>query len=1457
MRWSEWMLRRGLNRASRKLDVQFLEERLSPSVTGVVFRDYNLNGTQDATEAGVAGIQIEAADSTGALAGPLATTNANGQYSIATSSVAGANLRLRFSNLPTFLAAGLNTGGTSVQFIQDGTAVTANLGVVNPGQINTNANPNLYTPIYTFGYQLANNALPAVTGVAYNANGTPVTLNLASAQQVGTTWGNAFQKSSNSIFVSGFQKRHSGFGPSATPGVTTTGGIYRIDLTTNTVTLALDLQTLGVAFSTGVDPHPIVDQNDGVNDAADEQLWFNDVNSYDLVGKISLGGMKISEDGRTLYVVNLATKELITVGLNLDGTLSGGAPGRFAIPNPNAALSLARQNDIRPFAVGFNDGQVYVGMIDTAESSQNAADLDAYVYQFDPATNTFSAAPVLTFALDYTRGYSRQFLPNSGNWNPWSSTFPAGPAVPDPNPFYLNNAQPWLTDIEFQNGNMILGVRDRFGDQTAFMLGSTTPGDTQMYGGISPGDILRAAPNGGGGFTLESNGTSGGVTTGGAGNGQGPGGGEYYGQDNFNTTTPANEAHQELTMGGLVQVAGFADVASTAIDPIRPDAGTTGAGALFTGGILHLNNTTGNRTSPDIDKILYNLGGNNFFGKANGLGDLSYQQAQGIQQIGNRVWLDSNANNVQDAGELAVAGVTVELQQLDAGNNVVSTVTTTTSVTGEYFFNVLPNTNYRIRINSTDAALAAAGAGPLVTANGGADDIDSDAVLTAGFAVISLTTSGQSVSNHTFDFGYQATLAGVGDTVFRDLNSNGIQDAGEPGVQGVIVELFNAGNVSQGTRTTDANGFYQFLGLQPGTYTLALNPASFPAGTTLTTPFVGSNTAVDSNFNPATNRTPAFTLTTGQYDPTQDAGLVNVATPVSSISGSVFVDSNGDCIQQAGEPGIGNVVITLSGTNDLGQAVTLTALTTALGTYSFTGLRPGVYTVVETQPAGYIGTQATVGNSGGTAAANRVNNITLGAGVNATNYDFCEMVPSTNRVDVQIRTTVAKTTLQLMEKTIYTAVVRNNGPDVATNVTASIPLPANLQLVSLASISQGGYVAASNRWNIGTLQPGQEVTINLVVCAIAPGSARSIGVVRANESESTYVNNNDNVAVIVPVAASITKQDFLSQFPNSGANLANATGLGIGSTPASTSLARIVVAPNAGVAPLVQEIDRTTGLVLSSFYAYDVAYTGGVSVAVGDVNGDGVQDIVTATKTSVAHVKVFDGATGNELRSFFAYDPAFSGGVNLAVGDLNGDGRADIVTGARTGGGPHVKVFDGATGTEVRSFFAYDLGFSGGVVVAVGDVNGDGAQDIITGTESLGAHVKAFNFATVGELQSFFAYGVGYAGGVSVAAGDVDGDGRDDIITGTTPGYFSHVQAFQGVSSNLLKSFFAFTETASSGATVTTVDANADGRDDIIVGPAANYVSRIRTYNSANDSLLDDFLGNDPAYARGVNLAAY
>lgn len=288
----------------------------------------------------------------------------------------------------------------------------------------------------------------------------------------------------------------------------------------------------------------------------------------------------------------------------------------------------------------------------------------------------------------------------------------------------------------------------------------------------------------------------------------------------------------------------------------------------------------------------------------------------------------------------------------------------------------------------------------------------------------------------------------------------------------------------------------------------------------------------------------------------------------------------------------------------------------------------------------------------------------------------------------------------------------------------------------------------------------------------------------------------------------------------------------------------LIVAAGEGFDPRISVIhpDNT----VHTFFAYDQGFRGGVRVATGDVNGDGVSDIITGTGVGGGHVKVFDGVTGIESQSFFAFGAAFSGGVTVAAGDVNGDGKDDIITGAGPGGGPHVKVFSGADGSELSSFFAFDAGFQGGVFVAAGDVDNDGRDDVVTGSGAGGGpHVKVFSGSTGAEIRSFFAYDTAFSGGVRVATGDIDGDGWDDIITGGGPGGGPQVKVFSGESTSLLNSFFAFNANYEGGVFV------AGGYSTVDVGFGLNE-PRILALTDTNASLTTCLFDGD-----GQFLTAY
>ena len=302
---------------------------------------------------------------------------------------------------------------------------------------------------------------------------------------------------------------------------------------------------------------------------------------------------------------------------------------------------------------------------------------------------------------------------------------------------------------------------------------------------------------------------------------------------------------------------------------------------------------------------------------------------------------------------------------------------------------------------------------------------------------------------------------------------------------------------------------------------------------------------------------------------------------------------------------------------------------------------------------------------------------------------------------------------------------------------------------------------------------------------------------------------NDNVAEPTETAT------FALSNPTGGATLGTRVTVTAQITDDDATLVVTSIQPSAFNEP-AQTTVRVTGADplaslpgdLGRSFAPFPGFSGPVTVALGEVNRDGVRDIIAGASVN-GHVKIFDGKTGAELRSFLAYS-GYTGAVRLAAGDLTGDGVADIVTGSTINA--HVKVFDGATGAEVRSFLAYP-GWTGAVDVTVGDVTGDRTPDIITGADVNG-HVKVFDGKTGAEVRSFLAYS-GYTGAARVAAGDTDGDGIADIITGA-PGN-GHFKVFNGRTGTETLSFLG-----TRGAIVdVAADADGDGLTDIIAGESA------------------------------------
>lgn len=751
----------GLHAGVQSLSIfkQVVVCNLADNVGGVVYQDYNASGARNLAgpvETGVAGVTVTAYDHANT---PLDSTTSASDGSYVLSVPNGTNVRVEFTNFPAGFFSGPfgSESSTSVTFVQSPDC-TVDLGVYIPSYY-CQDNPDLATSCYAFGDQLVISnpvlvSFPFAAGsnttnpLNYGEYDQPPATHEAEAFQIGTTYGLAYQPASDNLFAAAFMKRHSGFGPSGT------GAIYKIDMslpisTPGRVTTFVDLNALFGAGTAGIDPH-----------GGD---YSYDSNSWDAVGKISLGDIDLSEDELTLWAVNLTDRRLYEIPIGIPPTPpTAGNINRFDIPLPADCPTAA--TNARPFGTGTRGNLVYVGIVCTAETTQNAAQMRGYVYSFNPATSAFSQ--VLNFPLNYPRSCAvRNFVGGCGmasaQWRPWVTSFRTiTTPFSQPPSYEFIYPQPWLTDIVFDNnGDMILGLRDRYGDQMGYLKHSTNPLDLNLYTGDSAGDALRACLSGGV-WTLENNGLCGGRGPGitpGSGTGPGTPGGEYYYQENY-------RHHDETFIGGIAQVPGRPEVVANVYDPISD------TNEAFQGGTRWMDNATGAKIKSY--RVFTTVLGSLTFGKANGLGDLEALCNIAPIEIGNRVWRDRSTatrNGRQDASiiissteaEIPIPNVTVHLYL--SGTLIA---TDATDGNGEYIFNdanvpggLKPFTTYTIRLDDPANYLPLAPLDGLTLTLSNVptvpDTIDNDGVLgNDGFPEIVAVTRNYGDNDHTFDFGF-------------------------------------------------------------------------------------------------------------------------------------------------------------------------------------------------------------------------------------------------------------------------------------------------------------------------------------------------------------------------------------------------------------------------------------------------------------------------------------------------------------------------------------------------------------------------------------------------------------------------------------------------------------------------------------------------------------------------------
>lgn len=689
---------------------------LFSQVSGYVHQYSSPQHSGDRPTGGFTKVSVRAYDAQGKFL-TSAASDAMGYYQLDVP--AGQRVRLEFDQLPQGFSPA--PGQSRIKFLTSPASI--NLGLWQPGQF-VGDHPRAVQSVYTTSNSKKTSE-PQAALVSFQVGDSTAekVMTLANSAQVGSLWGTAYERTSKRLFAAAFAKRHSPIGPLGL------GGIYLIDAENQYIKQFVDLSALGI---------PTAPANYLRDISSKESTFSHDSLMFSFVGKTGLGGIDVSDDGQDLWVINLFDRKLYKIALSSTERAPTAVDIRgFSVP------SVGRGGVTRPFAVKFYGGKVYVGVVsDATDKNATVADLSATVLAFDPVREKFET--VFSMALNYTRGTLDYGV---SGWRPWTDDYQK--AVLANNSGWMIYPQPILADIEFDSdGSMIIGLMDRLGHQTGEGQLYRPKGirQLQQVRGLAGGDVLRVAYRGNERATkryeLEHNGQAGGRTSAGQGNGEGPQGGEFYFDDAFKAN--GITWHQETATGGLALLPDQGQVLVAAREPEQ--------GGYLGGGVKWFDNSTGAAVK---GLSLLPKNETNPFGKANNVGDIELITEIPPTEIGDRIWLDCDEDGVQDADETALSGINVGLYQNDT-----LLATTTTDSLGHYVFNdkqiqggIKPRTAYELRVAARQTGYPEL----KLTGNrqGSNAEIDNDATLVDGYAVIKLTTNAPGENIHDLDFGFR------------------------------------------------------------------------------------------------------------------------------------------------------------------------------------------------------------------------------------------------------------------------------------------------------------------------------------------------------------------------------------------------------------------------------------------------------------------------------------------------------------------------------------------------------------------------------------------------------------------------------------------------------------------------------------------------------------------------------
>ena len=686
-----------------------LGNTLYADISGIVYTDFNLNGSRDFNDVLLKGISVHAVCEDGSTHNTV--TDNNGHYTI-DGFPSGKYCRIEANPISKGLHAASNDAGSAplVDRVADGTT-DHDISVASPGTycqatpdilavamptIAEDGSSTYYPDNYPTLLKTSQPSIGSINGQnTIDANRETRTI----YDTTGATWGLAYKRDTHDTFVAASLKPYAKLG---------TGGVGAIYKVTQNNTLSL-FTTIPNASSSALNTY-----------LSSRDINFDDSDIYQYIAREGLGDIEMSEDYQTLYALNIYQRSLVAINAN-----TGSIIKTISLPNPyNTSCPNA---DVRSWALAVKGSDVYIGSVCESKISNSDGGLGASIQKYNGAIVQEVAR---TNTLDYLKPYYKNpTQPANGNFNHRS--------------WQENKTAPILTDIEFSNNNdLILGYTNRLsfirhgGNEKLIILG---------------GDIRKMCYNNNGSYTDES--TAATPTLCSSHSISYSGNTEIYHEfyvgdyigDNY-----GENGHPETMGGALVQQAGKAYITTSMID------GTTFEGP---GSIAQLSHISGEKIG--VQALLKSLATDtdeaNVYGrKAGGLGDIELMCDPAPIEIGNYIWLDKDEDGIQDPNETPLDNI--EVQLYDGNTRIGSTHTNTT---GHYYFGGLSNANlnsgirltpyhnYTIKVRKNQDHITEA---TIKDAHGNAEDIrDSDARTETNFLVIDIRTN--AYNDHTRDIG--------------------------------------------------------------------------------------------------------------------------------------------------------------------------------------------------------------------------------------------------------------------------------------------------------------------------------------------------------------------------------------------------------------------------------------------------------------------------------------------------------------------------------------------------------------------------------------------------------------------------------------------------------------------------------------------------------------------------------